>query len=234
MPLVTIYRDVYRIGGRDLTYIYDSNVYLIRFSNDDYVLIDVGTGQGLINLLNNMLELGASPHNIRYVIVTHAHYHAAGALWWFSRINALTIAHEPDSSFIRKGDRKYTSADDFNTTFTPTSISINIGYNVSEYEIVLNTDIIKIFHTPGHTKGSISVLIRKNQDSMLFVGDSLSGILSNKWLSNENEFKDTVRRIHKLVNDYSVKILCTSIECYRGNNIGEFIKYVMNKEPLWV
>ncbi len=236
MPSVTIHRNVYRIGGRDLSYVYDSNIYLIRMDNNSYILIDVGTGRGLLNLLNNMLELNVSPYNIKYVIVTHAHYHAAGSLWWFSRTKALSVAHEPDASFIRSGDKVYTGADEFEDSFTPAPISISIGYNVGEYEIIIDNSIIKLFHTPGHTKGSISVLLENKQynDNILFVGDSLSGILSNKWLSNETDFKETVKKISRIVNENNIKILCTSIECYRGDNIGKFLEYVMNKELLWV
>ncbi len=236
MPAVAIYRNVYRIGGRDLTYIYDSNIYLVRINDSNYVLVDVGTGRGLLNLISNMLEIGISPYNIRYVFLTHAHYHAAGSLWWFSRTKALSVAHEPDASFIRSGDKIYTGAEEFEDSFIPAPISINIGHGVREYKIIINDSTIRIFHTPGHTKGSISILIehKQNNDNILFVGDSLSGILSNKWLSSETEFEETVNKIRRVISDNSIKILCTSIECYRGANIGKFLEYVMNKKPLWV
>lgn len=236
MPVVTVYRNIYRIGGRDLTHIYDSNIYAVRIDSDNYMLIDTGTGRGLLNLIGNMLELGVSPYNIKYVIVTHAHYHAAGSLWWFSRTRALSVAHEPDASFIRSGDKAYTSADEFEDSFTPTPVSINIGYNIEEYKIITGYYIVRILHTPGHTKGSISILInnKQNNDNILFVGDSLTGILSNKWLSSEIDFKKTLRKIHRVVNENNIKVLCTSIDCYRENNIGKFLEYVTNKELLWV
>ncbi len=236
MPAVTIYRNVYRIGGRDLSYVYDSSIYLVRVNDNDYVLIDVGTGRGLLNLIGNMLELSVSPYNIKYIILTHAHYHAAGSLWWFSRTKALSVAHEPDASFIRSGDRVYTGANEFEDSFTSAPISISIGYSVREYKITINDFTIRIFHTPGHTKGSISILIehKQNNDNILFVGDSLSGILSSKWLSSETDFKETIREIHQIINENNIKILCTSIECYRENNIEKFLEYVMNKKPLWV
>ncbi len=236
MPITTIYKNVYRVGGRDLSFIYDSNVYLLRLNKNDYILVDIGTGKGLMNLISNIFELGVSLHSIRYIILTHAHYHASGSAWWFSKTQALTVAHEPDASFIRIGDPRYTGAEDLKTKFIPAPISINIREDVDEYEISIGENNIVVLHTPGHTKGSISVLVTYKQDdtSILFVGDSLTAILSKRWLSNEVEFKETVTKIQRLVKEENIEILCTSIECFKGNRVREYLKQVSTENPVWV
>ncbi len=232
-----MYRNIYRIGGRDLSYLYDSNIFMIYLGNKEYVLIDVGSGQGILNLLNNMLELGVSPYNIKYIFLTHAHYHAAGASWWFSRTPALIIAHEPDASFIRKGDNKYTGADEFDVTFIPATVSISIKDNVREYKLHTGNYTITVIHTPGHTKGSISILFEDdgNNNSFLFVGDSLLNILSRKWLSSEEDFKETVDKVSRIVEEKHLEVLCTSVECFRGySTIKLLIEKIKKTKPIWV
>ena len=83
---------------------------------------------------------------------------------------------------------------------------------------------IKIIHTPGHSKGSISLFIES--EGVLFCGDSV--LLPGELPIYEN-FADTISSIKKLKQIENVKILLSSWdEPVYDNNISEKLNQSIN------
>jgi len=230
MPLITVKPGIYVIGGRELSHILDTNVYLVNVNNF-YILIDTGTSLGLNNLLSNLMELNIDIEDLRYVILTHSHFHAAGGAYIFNNLPSLVVAHEPDSSYLRKLDlKKMSITEDLMSMLFPIHVSINIPLNKHVFKL---HEGITIIHTPGHTEGSISVFVENA--GAVFVGDLTSNVLSRDWGSNEEVYHYSIREIITLVEKYSVEILCSSYNCIRGTqSIVEFLEQLLSKKPLWV
>lgn len=229
-PIITISPRIYIVGGRDLSHILDSNVYLVKV-NDFYILIDVGTGLGFYNLLRNLLELNIRIEDIRYIFLTHAHFHAAGGAYMFNSLPGLIVAHEPDSSYLRSLDlRKMSVNEEYSSYMYPVFTSISIPLNKTIYKLSEN---ILVVHTPGHTKGSISVLV--DSVKALFVGDLTSGILSKDWDSSLEDYYSSLNKVIELVDEHDISILCSSYNCIRGKQgIIDLLRNSLHKEPIWV
>ena len=88
-----IWRDVYAIGGPDITDPEDCCVYLI--DGGELALIDAGAGESFDTLVDNILSLGFNPENLKTVIASHAHIDHLGSLYQLrQRFGARIIAHE--------------------------------------------------------------------------------------------------------------------------------------------
>lgn len=97
-----VWRDVYAIGGPELSHPYDCSVYLI--GSDELVLIDSGAGESFDQLVDNIRRLGLKPEKLVAIIATHAHLDHIGALYQFrERFGVQVIAHELDADAIETG-----------------------------------------------------------------------------------------------------------------------------------
>ncbi len=229
MPAAKVAKGIYVVGGQNLTYFIDCNSYLI-LSPESSFLIDTGSGKGYLNLLNNIFELGVDPRSIKFILLTHCHYPNAGGTYLLKELTkALTVAHYPDSLYIRQGDIVMTDAMRYGDKFTASPISIEI--HEEEFTIIDDDYItIKAIHTPGHTPGSTSyrVDLKELDLTLLFIGDAL-GPLSKKWKSSETDWYRSLHKILKL----KIDILCTSVSCIYSN-VDKIINEAIRAGPIWI
>jgi hydroxyacylglutathione hydrolase len=157
-----------------------SNCYLIR--DRGTVLIDAGV-PGRINTFEKTFKsLGVAPGEIAVIIITHCHWDHVGCLKELRNLTgAKIIAHKKDAGFLEKGElivppgvtrwgkilgillkgvgRKASTE--------PYKVDIVLGeedYPLTEFGIPG-----KILFTPGHSHGSISVVLDTGE---AFVGDT--------------------------------------------------------------
>jgi len=197
MPLIGIARGIYLVGGSMLTYPLDANIYLILTRKGKGVVIDSGSGLGFENLLRNLLELGINPfRDLKYLIITHCHIdHAGGASAFYYNLGVKTVAHEPDSLFIRKGNMDKTLAKIFGLEFKPSPITVNLR---KEYETLsLDELILEIIHTPGHTLGHISIYFETYGNRVLALGDTMF-FEEESYTKDARILKESLSKILKL------------------------------------
>ena len=161
------------------------NAHLV-LSDQGCLLVDAGLPGSTSKVESVLRKQGLALHDIKGIVITHAHVdHAGGAAELRERSGAPIIAHEADLPYYRREKQM---------TFCPTG---TVGryflktplphqdYKGFEPDVVLTNDEsyelsrlgIKgsVRHTPGHTKGSISVVLASNE---ALVGDLVaSGIL---------------------------------------------------------
>ncbi|MDI6887207.1 MAG: MBL fold metallo-hydrolase [Candidatus Thermoplasmatota archaeon] len=144
---------------------YDSNVYLIL--DKEAVVIDTGTGQGAhFKKLAGGIEKICDLQKIAKIILTHCHFdHCGGAEKLRNLTKADVLIHELDFNAIRIGDNVITGARLFGGSQEPLEVK-KIGEKIEVGNIKL-----KVIHTPGHTKGSVSLYDNKNKS--LFSGDTV-------------------------------------------------------------
>lgn len=139
-----------------------TNVYVVADeTTKEGIVIDPG---GAIDKIYNYIE--NMQIKLKYIILTHCHADHTAGLVKLNKYypNAKILIHEDDSEGL-------------------TNPSINMCETVGVLNNYLSADVIlkdgdevnfgnlkaKIIHTPGHTKGSISILI----NDAVFTGDTL-------------------------------------------------------------
>jgi len=169
-PLTKITNDVYQVAGfRGLV----SAVYLIQ--NPQPVLIDSGSRYGMAALEKNLARLGLSIADIELVIGTHAHWDhidGAGTLAGDQRFRGKFALFEKDVPAAERDDRIATAAENI---YRAESAPVKVDIILKEGPFESGGRKFEIYHTPGHTPGSICVLTESDGLRLLFSGDSVRG-----------------------------------------------------------
>ena len=157
--------------------------FLVR-GKEGYLLIDAGTKNKARKLWNFLKKHNIPPQDINLIVVTHGHIDHIGSLAEIrEKTRALVIAHKEDKEMLITGQSRPLRgvskvADLFIRNMG--KISMKIVSESVEPDVVIEGDFsleeygfeAKILYTPGHTLGSISVLLKTGE---LFVGDFSMG-----------------------------------------------------------
>jgi glyoxylase-like metal-dependent hydrolase (beta-lactamase superfamily II) len=174
---------------------------LIKIGNEA-ALVDAGTGQGTARIVDNIRNAGASPEQIRYLLITHCHFdHTGGA----KEIKALTgcqiIAHELEAPFLEQGDQVVTAAKWYGAKLEPFTVDIKI--KGKKEGITLGGRTIEAIHIPGHSPGSMAFIVESEGMKVLF-GQDVHGPLDASLLSDRTQYVQSL----KLLMSMEADILC--------------------------
>ncbi len=161
------------------------NVHTIKFGfakayllevEKGLVLIDAGLPNSENKLWKYMEKQKLKPKNIKLIIITHGHQDHVGSLKAIkNKTKAPILIHEHDGFLLNAGispkvfptswilKKFYNPEREIRVTPIKPDIIITDEYSLEEYGV--NG---KVIHTPGHTKGSISVIM---DSKYAFVGD---------------------------------------------------------------
>lgn len=141
--------------------------------------------------INNIRELGFDPDDIRYLIVTHAHYdHIGGALRFQQEFAAVTMMTEADWQMTNEPPvfREY-----------PTPIrhlSVGDGNTLN-----LGRTQLQFMVTPGHTPGVLSSMFTVYDNGYPYNAFMFGGVGMNfSGVERTEMYIDSVRRIRNLPN----------------------------------
>jgi glyoxylase-like metal-dependent hydrolase (beta-lactamase superfamily II) len=195
-----ITKDIFIVGGPDITDGRDGCVYLINLG--ELILIDTGAGWSVENIIGNIKKLGFDPKDLVKIILTHCHIdHIGGAPEIKKRFGCKLYIHKLDASPVETGDRILTAAKWYQTSFPPTLVDVKL--NSPEETLIIGEQKIICLHTPGHTPGSICLYLDKDGKRILF-GQDLHGPLLSEFGSS---LEDYGRSTKKLL-DLDADILC--------------------------
>ena len=162
-----------------------ANAYFV-ISEGQVLLIDTGIRKNEQKIVQALRNLGLSPSNIRLIILSHTHYDHCGSLKALKDMTgARIVVHHNEATCLREGYGGFPKG----TTRLTKIISLigrTIGKRIGGYDPVSPDITISerfgleeygtdgyILPTPGHTLGSISVIIL---DSHAIVGDTLFNV----------------------------------------------------------
>ncbi len=214
--------EVFMVGGEN-THPHDAAVYLIS-SGGTCALVDAGTGKCSSRILDNIKKAGADPSAVKYIFLTHCHYdHTGGAEELRELTGAQTIAHELDAVFLSEGNSTVTAASWYGETQPETTVDITISgkngkFTVGDLEITA-------IHAPGHTPGSIVLLLSSDGKKVLF-GQDVHGPLHPDLKSDRADYISSLKMLAALDAD----LLCEGhygVISGRGK-VRDFIKSFIN------
>ena len=162
-----------------------TNCFLIQ-NKELNILVDTGLKK-FSNKLVSALKNNVS-EKLDYLVLTHTHYdHSQNAKTITNIFTPKIIVHNTESECMKKG---YTPIP--KGTMLVTKIISNLGrrftpqlaaYDPVEPDIIINSEylindqtLFKIIETPGHTTGSISLIV---DNEIVLVGDTMFGHFKN-------------------------------------------------------
>lgn len=168
------------------------NCFLVSFNNS-HILVDAGQKGGLKKLYKRFDQLGVTKDTLKAVVLTHCHFdHAENVADVKQTFNIPVICQRDDADHLKAGTSPLIRG-----TFLPTRILSALltmsplvrltKYPPAEPDILVDDtyDLTemgingRLIHTPGHTPGSMSVIL---DNEVALVGDTMFGAFSGKIL----------------------------------------------------
>lgn len=168
---------------------YKESAHLIDTGNG-LILIDTGNEATLYLVLESIWELGFKPSDIKYIINTHWHQDHTGGTDALSHITgAKKVIGEYDAKYVE--DLEIYKPD------------VTVRDNE---ELELGNVKIKFLHTPGHTKGTISLFFDTEDNGTIYRVGMFGGAGANTLTPScksyyEGARKDYLSSIEKLLNE---------------------------------
>lgn len=182
---------------------------LLRFVNSiiifgkEITLIDAGIKDSYQKIFSYIKEQGRSINEIKLLILSHSHPDHIGSA---NKIKSMTdckvIAHQAEKNWIEDLDTQYQSRmvpGFYQLVNEPVKIDACLEHN---QEIQLDKNLtIRVLHSPGHSKGSISILFK--EDKILFTADSIPIVNDIPNYDNYSELRTSLETI-KHLQDYDI------------------------------
>jgi glyoxylase-like metal-dependent hydrolase (beta-lactamase superfamily II) len=150
----------------------NANVYLVKDSLGNGVIVDAPLVKDVKKSVKKIRELGVLPRNVSHIVITHAHFDHCAGLKEFKKSlpNAKVVIQELEKEDLVNGVTRLPRYPFFLSLVAP----LLPKYQGVKADVVFSkkfmiNEYVGVFHTPGHTKGSSSVVVLPS--SIALVGD---------------------------------------------------------------
>jgi glyoxylase-like metal-dependent hydrolase (beta-lactamase superfamily II) len=177
------------------TNVNNCNTYLIKTPQKN-ILIDPGLAPYFDHVSHGLSQLGLSIKDIDLVICTHAHPDHIDAVHLFDTTQTLFAIHEIEW-------RRFMEEASYLTAMNVDLTRFNPAFFLNEGELKVGEIVLDVFHTPGHTPGSVTLYWK--DANALFTGDLIfKDGLGRTDLSGGNgtQLKDSIRRMAALDTEW--------------------------------
>jgi glyoxylase-like metal-dependent hydrolase (beta-lactamase superfamily II) len=181
------------------------NAYLVR--DRQSILVDTGYPGSGERILNALTEQGIDPRTLALILLTHGHGdHFGSAPELRERLRVPVAIHQADAEFLRKGINPPPRPTGLVGRFLRVALAGKsaAGIRPVEPDILLHgeTDLAaygiegRLLPTPGHTPGSVSVILAGGQ---VIIGDLLMGGLVRQKRPGYPLFADDLAQVRESV-----------------------------------
>jgi len=165
-----------------------SNVFLLTNGKQN-ILIDSSPQNKRNKLESRLRDLNVT--HIDYLILTHTHFdHAGNAAFIKKRYDAKVIVQSKEADYLRNGNTQLPKGSILPTKimmYLANKFHIEFPYEpcVGDIQVQDSLNLINfgfnayIMHTPGHSIGSVSVIVDNN---VAIVGDAMFGVFNESIL----------------------------------------------------
>jgi hydroxyacylglutathione hydrolase len=185
----------------------DRFVYAFIISGKEITLIDTGVASAQKVIFDYLKSIGRDPKEIKRIILTHSHPDHIGSA---KSIKALTGC----SVLAHGGERNWIEDVELQNRERPVpGFSALVGGSVTVDRVLNDGDLLdlgdainlKVYHTPGHSKGSISLFLQ--EEGVLLSGDAIPVAGDLPVYENFSQSLESVRKLQRIQN---IKILLAS------------------------
>jgi len=179
----------------------------VIFGKENVYLIDSGVADSMDIILNYIENTDYSKNNIKTLVLTHSHPdHIGSAASIKEKTDCEILAHEEEKEWIENIEKQFSDrpVPGFQSFVNR---SVKVDHFIKDNDLIqLETDLsIKVIHTPGHSNGSISLLIK--EEKVLICADSL---LLPGSLPIYEDAVETINSINKLRRIENINWLLSS------------------------
>ena len=187
-----IIKNIYHVGDNGCS------VYMVDTQSDQgLVLIDAGMN---LDMIRQIESHGMRLENIRHCILTHCHIDHIGICAELSRElpDIKFYAHELDAVPIEEAGHDGRSAVSwYGARYEP--VKLHQKFN-SDTLLKIGSYDFQCIHTPGHTPGSISILVEVAGKKLLF-GQDLHWPFNKSFLSDLQDYQVSMQKLLDLKAD---------------------------------
>ena len=185
----------------------DRFVFAYFIFGDRICLIDSGVAGAEAVILDYIKNAGRDPREISRIIFTHSHPDHIGAGPALKKQTGCKLAAHIDARpWIENVDQQYAQRPVGNFyDLVGGPVDIDLGLKDGDRVDLGGGETLEIFHTPGHSKGSISILY--NKDRALFTGDAVP---KQKTVPIYEDVAVSIESIKKLKQINGLEILMAS------------------------
>ncbi len=185
----------------------DRFVFAYLIFGDQICLIDTGVAGSAAIILDYVKQAGRDPAEIAQIVFTHSHAdHIGGGGALEEQTGCKFAAHVDAKPWIENVDRQYAERPIGNFyDLVGGSVEIDSGLKDGDQVDLGGGKTLEIFHTPGHSKGSISLLYTK--DMALFSGDAVP---KPRTVPIYEDVATSIQSIKKIKQIKGLKILIAS------------------------
>jgi len=185
----------------------DRFVFAYLILGDQIYLIDTGVAGSDAIVLDYIKKVGRDPREIARIVFTHSHAdHIGGSRALKKQTGCKIAAHVDAKPWIENVDRQYAERPIGNFyDLVGGSIKVDTGLKDGDQVDLGDGKTLEIFHTPGHSKGSISLLYNKGM--ALFSGDAVP---KPRTVPIYEDVTTSIQSIKKLKQVKGLKILMAS------------------------
>jgi glyoxylase-like metal-dependent hydrolase (beta-lactamase superfamily II) len=182
-------------------------VYSILIFNDNITLIDSGVKGCHVHIFDYVVGQGRKIDEINCLILSHSHPDHMGSAAQIKKMTDCRIfAHEAERVWmeqieVQNEERPVPGFFDL----IDSSVKID---EFLENDQILNPGrglSLQCFHTPGHSKGSMSLLIR--EEGVLFTGDCIPVEMD---IPNYDDFHDLKNSLNFIKGFQNIKVMLSS------------------------
>jgi len=185
----------------------DRFVYAFLIYGSKICLIDTGIASSTNVILDYIKKTGRKPEEISLIVQTHAHPDHIGSTKAIKEVTGCSVAiHSLERAWLEDVDLQFRDrpVPGFHELVGGSAIVDKVfqGGEIIDLGNDLNLEVI---HTPGHSKGSISLLF--SEDNVLFTGDAI--ILPGD-LPIYEDYEAIIQSLRKLKRFQDIRYLLSS------------------------
>ena len=196
------------IGNLYFVGTFDASTHIID-TGEGLILIDPGYYESLYMVVNNIWEVGFNPKEIKYILVSHAHYDHMDAA---EELAKLTGA----KTFIGEKDLPLLNGEIFHYPIRPFKPDVLLKDNDV---ITLGNTSIKCILTPGHTDGTMSFFFDITDGEKTYRAGMFGGAGTNTLVKAfMEEHNIPVENRQKFLNSID-RLMTEKVDVFVGNHV---------------
>lgn len=201
-------------------------VYAFLIYGSNICLIDTGVASSANLILDYIIKTGRNPKEISLIVQTHSHPDHIGATKAIKELTGCSVAvHKNEKAWIDNVDLQFKERP-IPGFYNLVGGSVPVDKTLEDGEVIDlgNGLTLEVFHTPGHSKGSVSLLFK--EDNALFTGDAI--ILPGD-IPIYEDYEEIIKSLKKLKEINNIHFLLSSWDDSReGKKAYEAIEMSLN------